>query len=390
MEDSAMHRRKFLRIAGTSAVVLAATGIGAGSFIATRKPEKALAPWRSAGTNYPDPMRRALSYAILAPNPHNRQPWTVDLKSDTEAVLRCDLERLLPETDPFDRQIVIGMGCFIELFVLAAGHDGYRAEVSLFPEGAPAERLDARPVALFKLVRDNAIEAEPLFAQVFERHTNRNPYDLARSVDEAQLEAIKRAPEPGVIVGAVGAGELLQPLRELTQVALRDELLNPAAFGESVELMRIGRREIEANPDGISLSGPLLDAMGLVGMLTRQKMADPASSSFQIGLDMADEQALSAMGFVWINTRGNSRAQQISAGRAYLRVALQVAGLGLAMQPMSQALQEYAAMRPHFDEARRLLSDDGDERVQMLARLGYAETVDPSPRWALATRINRA
>ena len=68
-----------------------------------------------AGSQYTDPIRRALSFAILAPNPHNRQPWVVDLKSDTEAVLTCDLQRLLPATDPISRQIVIGLGCFLEL-----------------------------------------------------------------------------------------------------------------------------------------------------------------------------------------------------------------------------------------------------------------------------------
>jgi len=59
----------------------------------------------------PDPMRSALSYAILAPNPHNRQCWAVNLKSSTEAVLICDLRLLLPDTDPFSRQIDIGSGC---------------------------------------------------------------------------------------------------------------------------------------------------------------------------------------------------------------------------------------------------------------------------------------
>jgi hypothetical protein len=29
-------------------------------------------------------------------------------------------------------------------------------------------------------------------------------------------------------------------------------------------------------------------------------------------------------------------------------------------------------------------------RVQMLARIGYAAAVPPSPRWALATRLERA
>ena len=76
-----MKRRKFLKVVGTAGVIVAAGGVG---FVVTRTPTDALAPWEDAGSMYADPMRRALSYAILAPNPHNRQPWLVDLKSDTE------------------------------------------------------------------------------------------------------------------------------------------------------------------------------------------------------------------------------------------------------------------------------------------------------------------
>jgi len=64
-------RRTFLKVAG-GGVILAAGS--AGAFWGTRIPREALAPWDHAGTSQ-EPRRRALSYAILAPNPHNRQPW---------------------------------------------------------------------------------------------------------------------------------------------------------------------------------------------------------------------------------------------------------------------------------------------------------------------------
>jgi nitroreductase len=93
------------------------------------------------------------------------------------------------------------------------------------------------------------------------------------------------------------------------------------------------------------------------------------------------------MGFVWINTLGNDRRAQIEAGRAFMRVALQVTADGLAMQPMSQALQEYGAMAPYYETIHDRLTDQLGERVQMLARLGYAEDTGPAPRWPLETRV---
>ncbi len=379
-----MNRRKFLKIAGSTGVIVAAAGAG---FALTRTPSGALEPWQAAGNAYADPMRRALSYAILAPNPHNRQPWIVDLKSDTEAVLTCDLGRLLPETDPFSRQIVIGLGCFLELFSLAARQQEYGADITYFPKGEPGADLDSRPIAHLVLTKQSGLAPDPLFAQVMNRHTNRNPYDTERTISADVLQRLQNAAADNVQTGTIGGGQLLGDLRTLTRDAMVTEIQTPAAHGESIKLMRIGRREIEANPDGISLGGAFLETLKLAGMLTRNSLADPQSSAFQTGIDMMNEGAMSAMGFVWINTAGNSRTAQIDAGRAYMRVALQAAADGLAMQPMSQALQEYPAMRPYYERTHKALTKGSGERVQMLARLGYASEVGPSPRWPLATRM---
>ena len=379
-----MNRRKFLKIAGSTAVIVAA---GSAGFVATRTPTDALKPWKTAGSVYPDPMRRALSYAILAPNPHNRQPWVVDLKSDTEAVLTCDLDRLLPETDPFNRQIVIGLGCFLELFSISASDQGYLADIRYFPDGEPDDTLDRRPIAHLSLTKQPGLAADPLFAHTLSRHTNRNPYDTSRTIGGDILQRLRDAPAGNTSVGATNDGTLLQDLRNLTRDAMLAEMRTPAAHRESIELMRIGRREIEANPDGIALGGAFLEALNLAGILTRKSLADPASRSYQIALDMIEEGAMASMGFVWVNTMGNDRAAQIEAGRAYLRIALQATADNIAMQPMSQALQEYSAMAPFYRVIHDRLTSQPGERVQMLARLGYARDVGPAPRWPLETRL---
>jgi hypothetical protein len=383
-----MNRRRFLKVAGSGAVILAAGGAG---FVATRSPKAALKPWGEAGSLYDDPMRRALSYAILAPNPHNRQPWIVDLKGDGEAVLTCDLERLLPVTDPFSRQIVIGLGCFLELFTIAAADQGYRAEVTYFPEGEPGDDLDQRPIAHLSLSKQSAPVGDPLFAHALNRHTNRDPYDTKRPIGDEVLGRLHDAPKGPVRIGATSDAAQVQTLRVLTRDAMLAEVGTPEAYQESIDLMRIGRAEIEANPDGISLGGAFLETLSLAGLLTRESLADPASSSYQIGLDMIDEGAMSAMGFFWVVTQGNERAAQIEAGRAYLRIALQATADGLAMQPMSQALQEYAAMAPFYKAIHDSHAKRPGERVQMLVRLGFAKKdIDPAPRWALATRMKES
>jgi len=121
-------------------------------------------------------------------------------------------------------------------------------------------------------------------------------------------------------------------------------------------------------------------------MLSREGQADPASASFRQGLDMMRTAIIATPAYVVLTSKGNARVDQINAGRDWIRLHLATAGLGLAMQPVSQALQEYPEMAAHYTRAHEMLAAPG-ETVQMLGRLGYGPEIDASPRWPLETRI---
>lgn len=105
-----------------------------GAFLATRTPHAAQALWSMAG-GYDDPRLNALSFGLLAPNPHNLQPWIIELEGTDAFILHHDASRRLPQTDPFDRQITIGLGCFLEQTRIAASADGYEVALDLYPGG---------------------------------------------------------------------------------------------------------------------------------------------------------------------------------------------------------------------------------------------------------------
>ena len=380
-------RRRFLGVLG-GGVILAATG--ATVWAVTRDPSAARAPWAAAGAGGdPDPRRRALSFAVLAPNPHNRQPWLVDLSVADEITLHCDPDRLLPRTDPFDRQITVGLGCFLELLVQAAAEDGYRAEIVLFPEGEPQPRLDERPVARIRLESDAAVPSDPLFAHVLSRRSNKEPYDTLRPVSSDALAIVAAAAQRSQ-VAHTGDPERVAALRVAAWDALYTEITTHETLKESVDLMRIGRAEIEANPDGISLAGPFLEGLAAVGLLGREDLLDPSSSAFAQQLPVLRAPIDTAMAFVWLTTPGNSRAEQIGAGRDYVRLNLAATGLGVGIHPLSQALQEFPEMRPHFVSMRERLGVAADDALQMFARLGYGPETKASPRWPYETRIRSA
>ena len=361
-------RRKTLALIG-GGVVLAATAAG-GVFFSTRTPVRALAPWQMAG-RYADARLRALSWALLAPNPHNRQPWVAELAGADQVIIHRDRTRNLPATDPFDRQLTIGMGCFLELMTMAAAEEGLAVTLTLFPEGEDGPVAQAR-------FADGA-SPDPLFAHALQRRSCKEPY-AERPVPDAAAAALSAHAR------ILRDPEMVAELRALTWAAFEVEYRTPATLQESVDLMRFGRAEIEASPDGIDLGGPFLETLMLAGVINRAAQADPDSMAFKTGLDIYSKMLAATPAYAVIATAGNTRQDQIEAGRQWLRLNLAATQLGLSVQPVSQALQEFPEMAEHYAAAHALLARDG-ETVQMLGRLGYGPATGPSPRWPLETRL---
>ncbi len=372
-------RRKTLALIG-GGTLLAAGGVAADL---VTPPTQALKPWAQAG-RYADPRMRALSWAILAPNPHNRQPWLVDLREADRVTLYVDTDRLLPHTDPFSRQIVIGLGCFLETLQIAAAADGWRTELDVFPRGADDAALDRRPVAVITFEEGGKGDAD--FAMIPHRRTQKEPYDLTREVPVAELAGVVGAARHGSRADGTVAAAELPALRRLSEEALRIELETPRTYRESVDLFRIGRKEVNANPDGIDFSGPMFQALARLGLFSREVALEGDSMAFQAGYDAVMENARTAMGYVWLCTQGNGRVDQIAAGRDWMRVHLAATRAGVALQPLSQALQEYPEMAGLYGAAHERLAKPG-ETVQMWARLGYSPKVPQSPRWPLEAKI---
>lgn len=376
-----LSRRKTLALLGGGVIVAATAGL---AYDVTRLPRSASAPLAAAG-GYPDPRMRALSWAILAPNPHNRQPWLVDLSQPDAAVLFVDPDRLLPHTDPFNRQITIGLGCFLEILRMAALEDGLAVSVDLFPEGEDPDALGAGPVAVCRFAPTDATR-DPLFAQVAHRRSLKEPFDLARPVPDAALSPLVAAAIHGSMAGATNADADIADMRALSRDALRIEIETPRTYRESVELFRIGRREVDANPDGIDFTGPVFEGLSRAGLFNRDIALDTASMAYQQGLAAVYANTDTAMGYVWQVTRTNTRADQIMTGRDWVRINLAATAQGLGVQPLSQALQEFPEMAGLYAEIHDRLAPDGGT-VQMWARVGYGPQVPPSPRWPLEDKL---
>jgi hypothetical protein len=386
-----MQRRDFIRLAAGGIVAAAGTVAVTGCSFA-EVPSAAVASWQEPAGDK-DLRRSVLSYALLAPNPHNLQPWLADLGREGEITLRLDTQRLLPATDPMGRQIVMGAGAFLELLAMAAAERGHSAECELFPEGEPGVGLDAKPFARVRLVADAGVALDPLFAHVLTRRTDRRAYDAARPLVAADADKLRAAiGELPVRFGLAGDETRVALLRAITREAWRIELTTPAPMMESMRLLRIGSREIDQHRDGITITSPFRVVMARTGLFDRNQFPAPDSQATQGQIKDFDAITTSTPAYLWLVTEGNRRTQQVDAGRAYARVNLAGTAVGLAMHPNQQALQEYPEMARQYQAIHALLDAPSPRyTVQMLARVGHLPVgmapAAPAPRRGLAAQL---
>jgi len=386
-DAAAPGRRQFIRLVGGGAVLAAG---GALSGCSAAMPAAAIQPWTDAA-GQTDTRRFMLAHALLAPNPHNRQPWIADLREAGRIHLVCDGERLLPETDPHGRQILIGCGAFVELAVIAAAQRGLGVTIEWFPGGAPAAQALPKGARVATLVLGEAGSAQPdaLFAQITRRHTRKTAYaagkplpgDLTRGWTATATAFVLRS-------GLVADEASMAPIRKITREAYEIEAVTPRTWLESARLMRIGPSAIATHRDGISLNSPMVRALHTAGLFDPMEVPQRGSSSLQRVMDHWVPLE-SCSGYLWLASTGNDRPAQVAAGRAYVRAHLQATAAGADMHPLSQALQEFAEMRGPYEAIHRSLSlDPATTTLQMLARVGYAtEATGPSPRRDLGTLL---
>jgi hypothetical protein len=320
---------------GGAIILPATTGLTGLTGCSAEIPPEATIGWREPGAET-DIRRWVLSYALLAPHSHNLQSWIADIRRPAEIVLRCDLSRLLPETDPYSRQIMMSHGTFLELLDLAARERGFRADIELFPEGSfDVVRLDARPVARIRLNPDAAIQKDPLFAQIVKRRTNRSLYDAHRPVPPQTWAAMTQAIRTDkVVLGYVdmGSPESMAQHRRIASDAWRIELTTPRTVLESYKALRIGAEEILKHRDGISIMDPKLVWLDRLGLFDRSRAPEPDAFATTSQIKEFDSKLDTTPSFLWMNTPKNDRLAQIAAGRAY---ALTVRAIAIRVPEMA-------------------------------------------------------
>lgn len=392
-----MNRRKFIRVLGlgTGAVALTTGIAGCGhltsSFVSSDASDSY--GWNGPTSDIKDIRLQVLAYAILSPNPHNKQPWIIKLTGPTEFELYVDQQRLLPATAPYFRQIHIGQGTFLETASIAASGLGHDAEITLFPQGtySNTEVLN-KPVARVSLTENESLVANPLFANPLSRHSNKREYNR-QALTQNQVSELTRFNtdnnhNPLTLVDSPAAKKQLEQV--LTQ-AMQIEVGNKARDEETIKMFRFNQAEVEQYRDGFGTAQSGLSGLKRLlvenFILSRESTEKDPTEFGQQAVTMTQKTVESTATFGWITSTSNSRIDQINVGREYCRIDLKTNAMGLVQHPLSQILQEYDDMLPLQDTFKKFFNIKKSDTVQMLFRLGTAEVTQHSPRRALADII---
>lgn len=350
-----------------------------------------LEPWsKTYHKQFEDPRVQVLAIGVLAPNSHNLQSWRVVFEGKDRFFLYVDPTRLSPKADPPGRQVTISQGSFLEYIMVAAENLGYKAETQLFPEGeygpeGSVANLGSKPVAkvtIKKTAEVTGSETSSLYESMFVPDTCRVPYrELQLSAEDIRtLEALST--ENATIL-IFQDSKNLKSLGNIILRASEVEAGNEEVQKEGFELFRPNEWKKNEYRYGFILEGQGLSAINvhlMQGLITLLPILNSPRVSGKTFLKQTESAVENTPAYALIITKGNSRKAQVEAGMLYSRFLLKATSMGYAMQPMSQALEEYPEMAEIHQEINRKYAGE-NETIQMLVRLGVPEKeVSPTMR----------
>ena len=340
MTGQSRSRRQMLALGGAMTIAAASRASPANALTALPEGD-AYAPWRL----WDDASLRGAPLAlvaagVLAANPHDTQPWLFQIRGETIDVL-ADLSRNLGAMDAYVREMHLGLGCAIENMAVAAGPNGFDAEVepvagslmSLAERRAPVVAATVRLKSRALKPPDDLYRAIPL------RHTNRYAYEPGRAPPADWLaEARQTAADRGARLFVFEAGEDRRAFDAAVVEATQAIIADKSMIADSDRWFRSSRAEIEAHRDG-----PTLEAAGLSFFALTYARLFPVSAETSHAAwltNTRDVQLASAplTGLIAVKDRYDREAT-IAAGRVWQRLHLSATVRGLALQPLNQPIE---------------------------------------------------
>jgi nitroreductase len=327
-----------------------------------------LHPWTISPDAFPadgfaaDQLEFLLGYAILAPSPHNTQPWQFRINA-MDVEVYADWGKRLRVVDPHGRELVLSCGAALFNLRVAAEYFEKAWRLERFPDAAHPTLL-----ARFHLGMQGETSSDDvvLFNAITRRHTHRGTFRPDPLPEGLLANLVASAEREGCWLMAADTDEARAAIGDLVADAdrcqwadrhFRDELARWLRKdpGHSVDGIPVHELGIE---DWLSFAGPSLI-----------RTFDRGKGQAARDRDIAVHSPILAV----LGTERDDADSWLSAGQGMQNVLLRARAEDVWASFLCQPLEV-----PELRD--RLASICGRPNPQVVLRLGYADEASPTPR----------
>jgi hypothetical protein len=299
-------------------------------------------------------MKEIIKYGSYAPSSHNGQMWKVKITNGNSFSVALNPQRILPAVDPKNREAWISIGAFVENCVLSGKDLGYESRVNIRENDVLIEFMrcgDKQPGKYIDLME--------------KRLTVRDPY-LGIPIPDRVLSRLECISENiGYFSKETEQGRNI--LKYSTDAYIH-QTQNHDIMKELSHWIILGKKEESLRRDGLTLE--MLGIKGIKRLACELFMNNNSVTGklfIKGSVDGAKKQLSTSSGFILITSRTSEKTDLVNAGRDMERLWLECVRNNVAVQPMSQVIEE----REEYRLLKSLLNISGE--VQMVLRLGMVK-----------------
>ncbi len=321
-----------------------------------------------------DIMLQIIDGARWAQNAHNVQSWKLIKQVDGSYNIYLDKTRLLPETDPIHRQLIISIGSFVGAAQMTANNLGYEINYNYLPnEQFDIENPEKFPLVNISLSESTSSESSKLIddinIDVMSSPTVKYKTMGIDFSDEWYLEHEKKWSTELITFKWIREESDVNHLKSFTKEAFKIEMENPPTRDESIEYTQIGNNKRTDMPYGITLLGNFnksnwwfIETFSTLFPQTAEQYTDTSIKLFNESVDKG--QAILS-----VNSVGNTAFEQLETGRILQLAWMEVYMNKGTLLPLSQGLQEYKKVEDIYVSLHQDYANE-NETIQMLFMLG--------------------
>lgn len=306
---------------------------------------------------------KILRHTVKAPSSHNSQPWLFFREVDG-ILIKPDLSKSLPATDPDNRELYISLGCAVETTIIAAGFYGYESVIKI-------NNTDSEPSVKILMQKSERAFSSDLFPYINARQTTRNLY-TQQKIAEPDIATINELKcEDGVQIQVFTTNNDIERFAPLITTANAIQMSSPQYSKELIQWMRFSRKEAMQKGDGLFTSCIGVPSTGrLLGSFVLKNFYPAESENKRLIKQLKHSSAIALF-----YSEEDDVEHWIKTGMTFQRFALTIQKMGLNHSYLNTPCQIESTRRSLMSELNLK-----EKKPQLLIRLGYSEKMPYSFR----------